>query len=74
MRWEHQEIRKYLDGIAEKQAQDCYDTQAEEFGLQIVLGQHNQKEENILYSMIDQFTDANERAGILTRMGMSSGT
>ena len=74
MRWEHQEIRKYLDGIAEKQAQDCYDTQAEEFGLQIVLGQHNQKEENILYPMIDQFTDANERAGILTRMGMSSGT
>ena len=72
MRWEHREIRKYLDTIAEKQAQDCYDTQAEELGLQTVLGQHNQKEENIFYPRIDQFTDAAERAGIFARMGVSS--
>jgi len=67
MRWEHQEIRKYLDAIAEKLARND-DTEVEEMGLQAVLCPHNQKEEGILYPMIDQVTGAEERAGIFARM------
>lgn len=69
MRWEHREIRKFLDAIAEKLARDDGDTEAEETGLQAVLCQHNHKEENILYPMIDQVIGEEERAEIFARMG-----
>lgn len=68
MRWEHREIRKFLDAIAEKLVREEFDTEAEEEGLQAVLCPHNQKEEGILYPMIDQVTGAEERAEIFTRM------
>lgn len=69
MRWEHREIRKYLDAIAAKLAQDDNDTDVEEMGLQSVLCPHNNKEESILYPMIDQVIGAEERAGIFVRIG-----
>lgn len=72
MRWEHNEIRKYLDAIAEKLARADADTEVEEMGLQAVLCPHNHKEENILYPMIDQVTGAEERAAIFTRMNASA--
>lgn len=72
MRWEHREIRKYLDAIAAKLAQNDYDTEVEEMGLQAVLCPHNHKEESILYPMIDQVTGADERAEIFARMGASA--
>jgi regulator of cell morphogenesis and NO signaling len=53
MRWEHREIRKFLDAIAEKLVRGDDDTEAEETGLRAVLCQHNHKEESILYPMID---------------------
>ena len=68
MRWEHREIRKYLDDIAEKLARNDYETEFEEMGLQGVLCPHNHKEESILYPMIDQVTGAEERADIFARM------
>src|SRR5215469_12237635 len=68
MRWEHQEIRKYLDAIAKKIAQEDWETDAEEFGLTSVLCPHNHKEESILYPMIDQVTRAEERKEIFARM------
>jgi len=72
MRWEHREIRKYLDAIAEKLARGDCDTEVEEMGLQAVLCPHNHKEESILYPMIDQVTDAEERAEIFARMSTST--
>jgi len=72
MRWEHQEIRKYLDAIAEKLARNDFDTEVEEMGLQGVLCPHNHKEENILYPMIDQVTGAEERAEIFARMSAAA--
>ncbi len=69
MRWEHWEIRKYLNAIAAKLAQDDNDTDVEEMGLQSVLCPHNHKEESILYPMIDQVIGAEERAGIFVRIG-----
>lgn len=68
MRLEHREIRRYLDAIADKLARDEFDTADEESGLLAVLCPHNQKEEGILYPMIDQVTGAEERAGIFARM------
>lgn len=68
MRWEHREIRKYLDAIADKLGCDDFDTSGEESGLLAVLCPHNRKEEGILYPMIDQVTGAEERAGIFARM------
>ncbi len=72
MRWEHREIRKYLDAIAEKLARNDYDTEVEEMGLQAVLCPHNHKEENILYPMLDQVTGVEERADIFARMSASA--
>ena len=72
MRWEHREIRKYLDAITEKLARGDCDTEVEEMGLQAVLCLHNHKEESILYPMIDQLTDAEERAEIFARMSTST--
>lgn len=69
MRWEHQEIRKYLDAISAKLAQEDLQTEAEEVGLTSVLCSHNHKEESILYPMIDQTTYAEERKEIFARMG-----
>ncbi len=69
MRWEHWEIRKYLNAIAAKLAQDDNDTDVEEMGLQSVLCPHNHKEESILYPMIDQVIGTEERAGIFVRIG-----
>lgn len=69
MRWEHQEIRKYLNAISEKLAQSDWQTEAEELGLTSVLCPHNHKEESILYPMIDQVTHAKEQKEIFARMG-----
>lgn len=69
MRWEHQEIRKYLDAISGKLAHEDWRTESEELGLISVLCPHNHKEESILYPMIDQVTRAEERKEIFARMG-----
>lgn len=69
MRWEHQEIRKYLDAISTKLAQEDWQTEVEEIGLTSVLCPHNHKEESILYPMIDQVTHAEELKEIFARMG-----
>lgn len=70
MRWEHREIRKYLDSIAKMLARDEFGTAKEEFGLLAVPCPHNQKEEGILYPMIDRFKGAEERAGFFARMSV----
>lgn len=71
MRMEHRQIRAHLDAIAEKLERGDFDTAEGEVGLLSVLGPHNEKEESILYPMIDHVTDAEERAGIFARMGMA---
>lgn len=68
MRWEHRQIRSFLNAIAEKLAGEDGNTSMEEMGLHAMLTQHNQKEENILYPMIDQLTGAEERTGMFAAM------
>ena len=68
MRWEHRKIRKFLDAIAKKLTYKDYDTESEEIELESVLCQHNHKEENILYPMIDQVTGDEERNEIFAAM------
>lgn len=69
MRWEHREIRNFLEELAEKLARNDTETEVEEVGLQGVLCPHNHKEENIVYPMIDQVTEVAERKEIFARMG-----
>jgi len=68
MRWEHQQIRGFLEAIAGKLAAGMDATGDDEAGLLAVLGPHNHKEENILYPMIDQVTDGAERTKIFAEM------
>jgi iron-sulfur cluster repair protein YtfE (RIC family) len=68
MRWEHQQIRQFLDAIALKLNQQDFATEEEEMGLEAVLCPHNQKEEDVLYPMIDQVVGTDERAEIFAAM------
>lgn len=68
MRWEHRQIRGFLNAIADELAQGEGDTAGEEMGLLSVLEAHNQKEEGILYPMIDQMTGPEERTEIFAEM------
>ena len=68
MRWEHQQIRRFLDAIALKLNHQDFRTEEEEMALEAVLCPHNQKEESILYPMLDQMVGADERAGIFAAM------
>lgn len=68
MRLEHQEIRKHLDAIAGKLADENFETEADELELESVLCPHNHKEEGILYPMMDQVFSEQERAGMFLEM------
>ncbi|MEK7287142.1 MAG: hemerythrin domain-containing protein [Elusimicrobiota bacterium] len=53
MRMEHREIKKFLDAIHDKVRRQDPDSDGEERGLLEVLSAHNEKEESILYPLID---------------------
>ena len=68
MRFEHSQIRQYLDAIHQKVEGRNPDTDREEQALLQVLGSHNRKEERALYPAIDNVTSAEERATIFSNM------
>ena len=68
MRSEHKDIKEILNRIHEKVRDKNTKTEAEETALLEVLGSHNQKEEHILYPMIDQLTSDTERENIFAQM------
>ena len=68
MRFEHSQIRQYLDAIHQKVEGQNPDTDREEQALLQVLGSHNRKEEGALYPAIDNVTSAEERATIFGNM------
>jgi regulator of cell morphogenesis and NO signaling len=68
MRLEHQEIRRHLDAIAGKLAEENFETADDEFALDAVLCPHNHKEEGILYPMMDQVFSEQERSGMFLEM------
>lgn len=68
MRWEHKQIRHYLEVLAHKLGQQDFNTEDEEMSLEAVLCPHNQKEEGILYPMIDQVVGQAEREEIFAAM------
>ncbi len=67
MNMEHLQIKNFLDEIEKKllKHQIADETNG---NLVMVLGQHNFKEENILYPAIDDSLSANEKEEILTRL------
>jgi regulator of cell morphogenesis and NO signaling len=72
MRLEHREIRKCLDAIARKLAEQNFDTDDEEARLVPALCVHNQKEESILYPMMDRMFSEQERVGMFSEMNIQS--
>ena len=73
MRSEHRQIRDFLEAIHLKVQHQDPDSDAEESRLLEVLGSHNQKEEQILYPMIDRLLGNQERQEIFVRMNKVSG-
>ena len=73
MRSEHRQIRDFLEAIHRKVQRQDPESDAEESGLLKVLGSHNDKEEQILYPMIDRLLGGQECQEIFTRMKNVSG-
>lgn len=71
MRLEHKEILEYLEAIARKLANEDFETDEDTTGLKMVLCPHNHKEEGMLYPMMDQLFNEQERAGIFLEMNKS---
>ena len=68
MRFEHSQIKQYLDAIHQKVEGQNLDTDQEEQALLNLLGSHNRKEERALYPAIDNVTSAEERATVFSNM------
>ena len=68
MRMEHQQIKSLIEQAREKLRAGNPETDAEELALLQVLGAHNQKEEQILYSAIDQVLSEPERQEVFAAM------
>ncbi len=68
MRQEHIEIKDWLNKIKERVHHGGPGTEEEERKLLAVLGNHNAKEEEILYPMIDQMSDPNQTKVLFEEM------
>lgn len=68
MRLEHRQIKEALEGIHKKVQQENPDSDDEESALLMALAGHNQKEEHILYPMVDRFLSDGDRKEIFLKM------
>ncbi len=68
MRQEHREIGRALEDLHRKVQQNDPKSDLEEQALLLILGDHNMKEENILYPTIDQMITNEENAQIFNQM------
>ncbi len=68
MREEHKRIKKFLEDMHDKVRVLTFDTDELENGLLDVLGEHNHKEENILYPWIDETLNDEERKETFRKM------
>lgn len=68
MRYEHSQIRQLLDAIHQRVEGLNPETDQDEQVLINLLSSHNRKEERALYPAIDNVTNADERATILSNM------
>ena len=67
MRMEHRQIKQLLATIAQRLREQT-DTDAQEAALIETLGEHNRKEEGVLYPTIDSQLTDQERSDVFTRM------
>jgi len=72
MRLEHEQLKGLMKSLGEKMKQEELGDEGEESALLGLLAQHNQKEENILYPMIDQSITKEERKRIFDKINASS--
>lgn len=74
MRLEHEQLKTLLKSLEEKMKQEEPGDDDEETVLIELLAQHNHKEENILYPMIDQSITEEERREVFRKIKASSET
>jgi hemerythrin-like domain-containing protein len=72
MRLEHREIRKYLDAIARRLAEQDFHTDDEEISLALALSAHNHKEEGVLYPTMDRVFSEQEKGAMFLEMNIQS--
>lgn len=68
MKMEHKEIKRYLHEIFNQITNQNLQTEDMENGLVEVLTEHNLKEENILYPMIDNSVDDSELENVFLKI------
>ncbi|MBI4325039.1 MAG: hemerythrin domain-containing protein [Chloroflexi bacterium] len=69
MRWEHQHLRRYLARIEQNLARHDTETELEQIAFLSLLCSHNQKEESVLYPMMDELFGEEERSSVFAEMG-----
>lgn len=74
MRLEHDQLKLLLRNLEEKMKQEELGDDDQETALIELLAQHNYKEENILYPMIDQSITEEERGEVFRKIKASSET
>lgn len=74
MRREHEQMRKLIKSLQEKMKKEEQGDEDQEAALIECLAQHNRKEENMLYPMIDQLITPEERQAVLSKIKISSET
>ena len=72
MMLEHEQLKELMKSLAEKMKQEELGDEEQESALLELLAQHNHKEENILYPMIDQSITEDERKRIFDKINASS--
>lgn len=68
MRHEHKGLCELLENIHSKVRSGQFDAETESASLVSALGEHNHKEENILYPMIDRLVTDKDRQEIFDKM------
>ena len=74
MRFEHKQLKTLLKSLQEKMQQEKPGDDDQEAALIELLAQHNHKEENILYPMIDGSVADGERQEVFKKIKASSET
>lgn len=68
LRWEHWQIRQDLRAISRKLVDGDLATETEELSLHAVLASHSQKEDTLLYPVLDEIVTVQEQGQVFAAM------
>ena len=68
MCWEHEHLRRYLARIEQNLSRHDTESELVQIAFLSLLGAHNEKEERILYPMMDEMLGEEERSNVFAEM------